>query len=168
MPIDPKLSDQFRVMLSFAIKNKVEDFMSSLADVGYSPYESMLTLAIRVTGHVVVDAAGRHPNEADLDKVASIGARAVTGLPIDKEEIHAYLSRVVFGSDRVTEISADITKASVIPMFALANLIISLSPKGLDQWSYLDVIEASIDAVDNLQEAVLPSAVYEFGRNSRA
>lgn len=165
MPIDDKLSDQFRTMLGYAIQNKVEDFMSSLPEVGYSPYESILALAIRVTGHVVVDAAGRYPNDADLEKVASIGARAVTGLPIDRDEIHAYLAKVVFGKDRVTSISDDRTKASVIPMFALANLIISLSPKGMDQWVYLDVIEASIDAVDNTNEGVLPSMVYEFERN---
>ena len=155
-------------MLSMAMKNEVEKFMSSLPEVGYSPYESMLALAIRVTGHVVVETAERYPNDADLERIAQIAAKAVTELPIDKDEIHAYLSRVVLGQDRVTSISDDATKASVIPMFALANIMLGFMPEGLDQWGWLDVIEASIDAMDNLQEAVLPSAVYEFGRNSRA
>lgn len=168
MPIDSKLSDQFRAMLHLAIKNEVEKFMSSLAEIGYTPYESMLALAIRVTGHVVVNAGERYPNDADLEKVSGHAAKAITGLPITQDEIHAYLSKVVFGKERVTSISDDTTKASVIPMFALANLLIVFAPKGLDQWSYLDVIEASIDAVDNLNEAVLPSAVYMFGKSSRA
>ncbi|MBO0804276.1 MAG: hypothetical protein J2P25_14525 [Nocardiopsaceae bacterium] len=164
MPIDDKLSDQFRVLLGMAIQNRVEDFMSSLPEVGYQPYESMLALAIRVTGHVVIAAGERYPNDADLEKAAGIAAKAVTGLPIDADEIHAYLSKVVFGEDRVMSLSDDKLKASVIPMFALANLLLAFTPKGMNQWTYLDVIEASIDAVDNTNEGVLPSMVYEFGR----
>lgn len=168
MPIDDTLSAQFRVMLSYAIQNKVEDFMSGTAEMGYSPYESMLALAIQVTGHVVVETAGRYPNDADLEEIAEIAAKARTNLPIDKEEIHAYLSTVVFGQGRVTDLSTDKVKASVIPMFALANIMIGFIPKGLDQWSWLDAIEASIDAVDKLNEAVLPTAVYVFGRERAA
>lgn len=143
MPIDSKLSDQFRLMLQYAIQNKVEKFMAGIAEVGYTPHESMLALAIRVTGHVVVGAAERYPNDADLEKIAGYAAKARTNLPVDEE---------------------DSTKASAIPMFALANLLVVFAPKGLDQWSYLDVIEASIEAVENTNEPVLPSMVYEFCR----
>lgn len=165
---DDKLSAQFRVMLSYAMQNRVEDFMSGVAEMGRSPYESMLALAIQVTGHVVVETAERWPNDADLERISEIAERAVTGLPIDREEIRAYLSGVVFGKDQVTSIAEDSTKAAVIPMFALANIMLSFLPKGVDQWGWLDAIEASIETMDKLNEAVLPTAVYMFGRNSHA
>ena len=63
MPIDSKLSDQFRAMLSFAMQNRVEDFMSGIAEMGYQLHESLLALTIRVTGHVVVETAERYPND---------------------------------------------------------------------------------------------------------
>lgn len=168
MPIDSKVSDQFRVMLSFALQNRVEDFVSGISETGAARYETLLALAIGVTGHVVVETAERYPNDADLEKIAEVAARANTGLPIDADEIHAYLSKVVFGSDNVTGISEDPQKAAVIPMFALANIMIGFMPRGLDQWGWLDTIESSIEAMEKLNEAVLPTAVYMFGRKSRA
>jgi hypothetical protein len=64
-------------------------------------------------------------------------------------------------------VSEDNIKASVIPMFALANLMIVFAPTGLDQWSWLDVIEASIEAAENVNDGVLSSMVYEFSRRKK-
>lgn len=164
MPIDDRLSDQFRVMLQFAIQNRLEDFIDGIQKTGAQRYESILALAIQVTGHVVVETAGRYPNDADLERIAELSAKARTNLPITEDEIHDYLSKVVFGQERVLSISEDTGKASVLPMLSLANIMISFLPKGIDQWQWLDAIEASIDAVDNLNDAVLPTAVFVFGR----
>jgi hypothetical protein len=164
MPIDQKISDQFRVMLGFAIQNKTDDFAGGILEVGAQRYEQFLTLAVNATGHLAVDAAERYPTDADLKKIASIGAEARTHLPITEEEIYLFLSKVVFGRGTLADVCEDRGKASLIPMYALANLLIILSPSGTDQWSYLDVVESAIEAADNVNAGILPSMVYRFGR----
>lgn len=164
MPIDQKISDQFRVMLGYAIRNELDEFMSGITEVGPQRYEEFITLAIRVAGHVAVDAAERYPTDPDLKKTAQIAARSVTGLPVTEEEIYLFLSKVVFGRETLAAVAEDRGKASLIPMFVTANLTISLSPRGVNQWSYLDVIESAIEAADKINFGVLPSMVYRFGR----
>lgn len=164
MPIDQKISDQFRVMLGFAIQNKTDDFAGGILEVGAQRYEQFISLAINAAGHLVIDAAERYPNDADLKKIASIGAKARTNLPVTEEEIYLFLSKVVFGRETLAAVNPDRGKASLVPMYALANLLIILSPTGTDQWTYLDVIESAIEAADKMNFGVLPSMVYRFGR----
>jgi hypothetical protein len=100
----------------------------------------------------------------NLASFASIGAKARTNLPVTEEEIYLFLSKVVFGRETLAAVNPDRGKASLVPMYALANLLIILSPTGTDQWTYLDVIESAIEAADKMNFGVLPSMVYRFGR----
>lgn len=165
MPIDQLVSDQFRVMLGFAIRNETDQFMEGIQEVGERRYEAFIALAINVAGHVAVDAAERYPTDPDLRKIAEIAGRARTGLPITEEEIYLFLSKVVFGRETLSAVHEDGGKAALIPMYATANLMLSLFPKGIpDQWAYLDVIESAIEAADKTNFGILPSMVYRFGR----
>jgi hypothetical protein len=164
MPIDQNTSDTFRVMLGFAIRNESDNFADGILEVGAAGYERFLVLAINVAGHVTVDAAERYPTDPDLKEIASIAGRARTHLPITEDEIYAFLSKVVFGPEKLDAVAEDRKKASLIPMYALANLMLSLTPRGMDQWTYLDVIESAIEAADNTNFGILPSMVYRFGR----
>lgn len=117
-----------------------------------------------MTGHLAVDAAERHPTDPDRRQIVRIGATAITGLPITEDEIYLFLAKKMFARETLSPVAEDRSRAALIPMYALANLILILSPKGMHQWTYLDVAESAIGAADKTNFGIPPLMVYRFGR----
>jgi len=164
MGMGPKTEETFRELLDRALHNRLDDVASLIATVGPQAYETAAALAIQVTGHVVIDTAERWPTEADLREIARLSATAITGLLVTEDMIGDCLSRVVFGSESVMDVFAGNQDAPVIPLFTLANVILSFTPKGLHWSDYLDRIETGIEAAGSVPDDVLPSMVYRFVR----
>lgn len=165
MAIDPKTDETFRDLVDHALHNRVEDVAATIAEAGEKGWERVSSLVIQASAYVAIDASQRWPNDADLKETARIASESRASLPVTADEIHAYLSQVVFGTDRVDGIFKDPEKAALVPLCSLANLLISfVPPAATDQWGYLDVIESAIEAADQARTTDLPAMVFRFGR----
>lgn len=157
--IDPKTEETFRELTGHAIHSRQDDMARVIAEAGEQVYGAVVALAVQAAAYVCIDTAERWPTDADLKSAARIASEGKTGLPVTADEIRAYLSGVVFGSDTGANGHA------MMPLFALATLVTGFKPpqgKGWNDW--LDVIEAAIEAADQVQISVLPALVYRFGR----
>lgn len=164
MPIDPKTEKAFRDLLDHALHNRLDDVARGIAEAGPETYEHAAALAVQVAAYIVINAAERYPSAADLKKTASIAAESKTNLPIAEDDIHAFLSRMVFGTENGLAVFQGNEDAPLIPLYATANLILSFTPKGTKMWNYLDVIESAIEAAEQARADTLPAFVYRFSR----
>jgi len=122
-----------------------------------------LGLAIVVTCYVLIDACGSQwPVQASVKRVAgalATGTTTATRLHLDAEEIHAYLSRVVLGPERMEDVIADEPAFTRLPIIVAGEALAVLSPKEMGMWEYLDRIESAIEIAAALDASVLPAAV---------
>jgi hypothetical protein len=122
-----------------------------------------LGLATEVTGYVMVDACNSQwPNQASVRRIAN--AVATTGsaakrLRLDAEQIHAYLSRVVLGPERMHEVIPDEPQFTRLPVIVAMQALAVYCPEEIDIWDYLDQIEGALGVAMSLNPAVLPAAV---------
>jgi hypothetical protein len=122
-----------------------------------------LGLAIIITNYVAVDACGsRWPTQASVRRIA--GALATKGtmamrLHLDAEETHAYLSRVVFGPERMEDVIPEEPQFTRLPVIVAEQALAVYCPKEMEIWEYLDRIESAIETASALDATVLPAAV---------
>lgn len=161
--VDPKAEAPLRKMLGHAMRGELDDLGTLIEDIGPQMYESAAALAITASGYIAVRTSKRWPTEADVKALAEHAA-TTTGAQVTRDEISAYLSRVVLGSESPLAVFDDATRAAVIPVFATAYLLLSFSGQYDDQWKYLDAIWNAIDAADQATPDVLPAMVFRFGR----
>lgn len=159
MPIDPKIEAPTRKLLGHAIRDETADLYKLIVEIGPQAYEAAIALVIQASAYVTIDVGKRWPGDADLREAARIAATAKSELPVTEDEIHMYLSRVTFGFESLAVFS-DAEKASVIPLFTLARLLIAFTPDDLEWPAYLDMVWNSIDAAEQTPLPVLPALLY--------
>lgn len=165
MTIDPKTDDMLREITEHAIRNQVDDIAKVIVEAGEKAYGQAAGLVVQASAYIAIDASERWPNDADLKEVARIASESRAGLPVTADEIHAYLSRVVFGPEEITAVFADGQKAALVPLFTLASQLVAFKqPQGKGWNDWLDVIESAIEAADQVRATDLPAMVYPFGR----
>ncbi|MBO0802693.1 MAG: hypothetical protein J2P25_06405 [Nocardiopsaceae bacterium] len=163
MMIDPKTDDTFRQITEHAIRNRVDDMARVIAEAGEKAYGQIAGLVVQASAYIAIDASERWPNDADLREVARIASESKASLPVTADEIHAYLSRVVFGTDRVDSVFGDAEKAALVPLYTLANLLVAFKPpqgKGWNDW--LDVIESAIETADVVPGTAAPMVMNRY------
>jgi hypothetical protein len=161
MPINPKAEDTFRDLADHAMHDRLDDVARVLETAGET-YGEVLVLAVRVAAYITVDVSGRYPQEVDMQEVSRIASESITKLPVSKEETFSFLERSVFGFEPVDRVFADKGKVATVPLFTVANLLVSFTPEGSTWSQYLDQIETSIEAAERAESYVLPAMVYEY------
>jgi hypothetical protein len=122
-----------------------------------------LGLAIAITSYVAIDVCdSQWPTQADVRQIAE--DLATTGstakrLQLDTKEIHAYLSHVVLGPERMEDVIPNEPQFTRLPIIVAQRALAVYHPKGMVIWDYLDRIESAIEIASALDTAVLPAAV---------
>lgn len=160
MPIDPRVEEPLRELLGHAIRDELDDVAEKMLEAGEQVYEAIRALCVQVSAYITIDVSNRWPAEADLHEVAKIGARSVTKLPVTEDEMYEFLARSVFGFERIVDVFPDAKRASIVPLFTTANILLSFSHEGKHWSDYLDVIESGIEASEETSLFVLPSLMY--------
>lgn len=135
----------------------------SLAALDEADRTEALSLALIVTSYVVIDACGSQwPIRSSVRSIADTLATKSSfakQLNLDPEQIHAYLSRAVFGQERVEDVIGDEPAFTRLPVVVAGEALAVYSKGYASIWDYLDRIEAGIEAASTLDEMVLPAAV---------
>jgi hypothetical protein len=150
-------------MLGHVMRGELDAFGALIEAIGPQMYEAAAGLAIMASGYIAIQVSERWPNGDDVQALAKRAATSPNS-QVTADEISAYLSRVVLAGESPLAGVDDQKKASVIPVFATANLLVSYCAQHEDQWAYLDEIWAGVDAADQAAPAVLPAMVFRFGR----
>lgn len=164
MPINPRVEEPLRDILGHTIRGDLDSAGRLSEEAGDDLYREILGLSVIVTGYIAVDAPERYPNDADLRAMAKSAAESKANLPVTADEIHTYLSRVVFGGEKASDVFRDREKVSTIPLFTLAGLLLRFTPKSMLWPGYLDLIEDGLEQADKVQPTARPAVVYLSGK----
>jgi hypothetical protein len=168
--IDPDIEKATRDLLAHAIRGELEEMGGTVYAIGDRRYLECISLCIAIVGYIVVDASERWPTDADLREVARHAADSTTKFDLDASMIFDFLSRVVFGSEKLDQVFPDIAASTTLPVLATARILVSFRPQRLrdkEWWDYLDVIEGASEAASGLDPAVLPALLFRV-RSSAA
>jgi hypothetical protein len=156
MVIDPKVEKTARSLLGHAIRQDLDELAGIIGGTGDETLAACIPLYVLASAYIAVDVSGRWPTDADLRDIASRAAKSATRLDISEQEIHAYLSRVALGSQRLDEVFTDQGLATV-PLYATANLLLSFGPQDKEWWEYLDQIWDATETAERTSLSVLPA-----------
>jgi hypothetical protein len=140
-----------------------EQVESALAPLDDQEYAEALGLALLITGYVAVDACGNQwPTPSSIRRIAnalSTKGDAPKRFQLDAAKVEDYLSRAVFGSERLEDVLPGNPEFTRLPIIIAKQALVVYSPKGMDVWDYLDRIESAIEAAWALEPTVLAAAV---------
>lgn len=168
MPIDEKTDQTFRELVGHSIRNRVDEIQRVIAEAGEKGTGQLLSLVIQSSAYIVINASERWPKNVDLKEAARISSESAARLPISADEIHSYLSRVVFGSEQLNAVFPDAEKSALVPLYTLASLLVAFDPpkesNGKDWNDWVDVIEAAIEAAEQVAPLAAPAVAYRYLR----
>jgi hypothetical protein len=161
--INAKVDKALREALTGAARTEVDQIEAPLATLDERERAEAIGLAIIITCYTMVNACGAQwPVQSTVRRIA--GALATKGtlakrLPLDAEQIYAYLSRVVLGPERLEDVIPDEPAFTQLPVIVALQALAVYSPKEVEIWDYLDQIESAIEIASALDATVLPAAV---------
>ena len=161
--INPKVDKALREAMGHVAHAEADQIEPALAVLDDAERTEALALAIMIACYVMVDACGTQwPTQASVRRIAEDLATTGTTakrLQLDAEEIYAYLSRTVLGSERLEDVIPDEPAFTRLPVIVAQRAAVGYSPKEMDTWDYLDQIESAIEIASALDTTVLPAAV---------
>jgi hypothetical protein len=146
--IDDRAEEIARKLFGFAIRAELDDFERSIADAKPEILSEARRLSVAVAdGVVLVVTEGQQPSDADLRKIAETAASVEKRYELSKDEVHAFLSKVVFGGQALDDVFST-GDAVTVPFIVAGNLLGSYRNAEQDQgwWEFLDEVEAAIEA----------------------
>jgi hypothetical protein len=161
--INDKADNALRNALTGAAAAEPDQIDAHFALLNDAERTDVLTLANLVTCYVMIDACGAQwPVPSSVRRIAE--GLATTGtlpkrLHLNAEEIHAYLSRVVVGPERLQDVIPDEPAFTRLPVIVTLHALAVYSPKEMEVWDYLDRVESAIEIALALEAVVLPAAV---------
>jgi len=161
--INSKVEKALREAMSHVARAEADQIESSLAVLDDTERAMALGIALIITCYVAVDACGaKWPNDVTVREIAEhLAGTGTTAkrLRLDAGEIYAYLSRAVFGPERVEDVIIDESAFTRLPIIVAERALVVYSPKDMGVWDYLDRIESAIETASALDSSVLPAAV---------
>lgn len=161
--INPKAENALRDALHSVLRIEAGEIPPSLAALDDQERTETLGLAVIVTAYVLIEACGAQwPTRTSLDRIAkTIATKSANAkrLHLDPEEISAYLSRTVFGRERLEDVITDEPTFTRLPVVVTGEALAIYSPDEMGIWDYLDQVEAGIEEASALEARVLPGAV---------
>lgn len=161
--INAKVEKALREALHDLVRIDAEQIPPSLAALDDRGRTEVGGLALTVTGYVVIDVCGAQwPVQSSVERIArTLATKTTTAkrLGLAPEKIHAYLSRTVFGRERLEDVIPDEPDFTRLPVIVAGEALAVYAPKGMGMWDYLDQVEAGIEEASALEARVLPGAV---------
>jgi hypothetical protein len=72
---------------------------------------------------------------------------------------------VIFGNEEMNTVFPDPDKSGPLPLYTLASQVVAFNPPQGDGWNdWLDVIEAGIEAAEQVPRLAAPAVMYAFGQ----
>jgi hypothetical protein len=161
--LNAKVEKALREALTSAARIEEDQIAAPFAVLDDRERIEALGLAIIITSYIAIDACGSQwPTQTSARRIAE--ELATTGtmakrLRLDAEEIHAYLSRVVLGPERMEDVIPDEPQFTRLPLVVAEQALAVYCPKEMEIWDYLDQIESAIETASGLDASVLPAAV---------
>jgi hypothetical protein len=163
MRIDPNIEKPTRDLLGHAIRGELEAMGQQVYAIGDERYLECISLCIAIAGYIGVEACQRWPTEADLHEIARHAAATTKKFDLDESAVFDFLSRVVFGADKLDQVFPDLADSTTVPVLATARILVSFRPEYLrdkEWWDYLDVIEGASEQATTLDPALLPALTF--------
>jgi len=158
-----KVEKAMREAMSHVARAEADQIEPALAVLDDKERAEALRLALLVACYVMIDVCdNKWPNQASVRQIAEDVATTGTTakqLHLDAEQIHAYLSRVVAGPERLEDVIPGEPSFTRLPLIVALQALAVYSPKGMGIWDYLDQIESAIEIASALDAQVLPAAV---------
>jgi hypothetical protein len=172
MRIDPTTERWTRDILGHAIRGELAQLRRLIDAIGDAPYLECVALSIAITAYVAIDASGmRWPGEPALRELARHVAETTTEFELSETSVFDFLSRVVFGEDKLDQVFPDLTVATTLPVLAAGRILGSFRPhreRDENWWDYLDVIEEALETAASLGPPVLPALMWQSRRSITA
>lgn len=170
MHIDPNIEKPTRDLLGYAIRGELDQMSHLIYSIDDERYMQSTALCIAIVGYVAIDASGmRWPSDAALREMARHAAETTTTFELSETQISEFLSRVVFGADKLDQVFADLGVSTTLPILATARILVAFRPhRARDQnwWDYLEVIEKALEAAPAIDLSVLPALMLRSQRQS--
>lgn len=96
-----------------------------------------IVVCLLASGYISVDVAGRWPSDADLRQIAHNAAEADVELRLGEADVYQYLSRVVLGSEPLTEVFPAADSAFTLPVLITASILATFCPRDQEWREYL-------------------------------
>jgi hypothetical protein len=163
MRIDPGIEKPTRDLLAHAIRGELKEMGNLIYAIGDQRYLECISLCIAIAGYIGTEASQRWPTEADLHEIARHASATTTRFDLDESAVFDFLSRVVFGADKLDQVFPDLADSTTLPVLATARILVSFRPQYLrdkEWWDYLDVIEGASEQATALDPAVLPALMF--------
>lgn len=165
--IDARIEKPTRDLLGHAIRGELDEMGRLVHALGDQLYLECIGLCISVAAFIAIDVCRMQwPADADLREIAQHAADTSTDYELDASAVFAFLSRVVFGTDKIDEVFPDIAVSTTLPVLATAQILLGFRPRDKHWWEYLDVIEGAYEQAATLNPAILPPLMY-LVRNPR-
>jgi hypothetical protein len=159
--IDPNTEKPTRDLLGHAIRGELDEMSRLVYAIGDQRYLECITLCIAITGYVAVDVCRiQWPADADLREIARHAASTSDDYDLDETAVFDFLSRIVFGADKLDQVFPDLAVSTTLPVLATARILLSFCPRDKDWWEYLDVIEVASEQATVVDPAVLPALMF--------
>lgn len=161
--IDTRTEKALREALQGVTRTGKDEIPPSLTALDEGERAAVSALAVVVTAYALIDACGNQwPVRSSLERIANALATKSTQAREqgwDPDQILAYLSRTVFGRERLEDVIPDEPAFTRLPISVAMEAMAVYAPEGMGVWDYLDQIEAGIEEANALNERVLPGAV---------
>lgn len=161
MRIDPNIEKPTRDLLGHAIRGELDEMGRLIYSIGDQQYMECTALCIAIIGYIAIDASGmRWPSGSALREMARHAAETTTSFDLSATDVSEFLSRVVFGTEKVDQVLPDLAVSTTLPILATARILASFRPhKERDQhwWDYLEVIEKAFEAAPTFDMSILPA-----------
>jgi hypothetical protein len=159
--IDPDIEKPTRDLLGHAIRGELDEMSRLVYAIGDQRYLECITLCITITGYVAVDVCRMQwPGDRDLREIARHAADTSDDYELDKAAVFDFLSRVVFGADKLDQVFPDLAVSTTLPVLATAQILLSFCPRDKEWWEYLDMIEGTTEAAAATDTAMLPALMF--------
>jgi hypothetical protein len=162
MRIDPNTEKPTRDLLGHAIRGELEEMGQQVYAIGDQRYLECINLCIAVAGYLGVDIAERWPTDADLREIARHASDTTKSFDLDAAAVFDFLSRVVFGAEKLDQVFPDLALSTTVPILATGRILVSFCPREKEWWEYLDVIEGASEQATTLDPAVLPALTFRI------
>lgn len=161
--INAKAEKALREALYSVTRIEEGEIPEGLAALGDQERAEVGGLAVIVAAYALIDACGSQwPVRNSLQQIAqTLATRSSNAerLHLDSEKIYEYLSRTVFGRERLEDVIPDEPEFTRLPLVVAGEALAVYAPKDMGKWDYLDQIEAGIEEASTLAARVLPAAV---------
>lgn len=161
--IDAKTEKSLREALHGMTLTGKDEIPPTLAALDETARTAVGALALTVTAYVLIAACGNQwPVKSSRERIAKTLATKTKGAReqgLDPEQIYAYLSRTVFGKERLEDVIPDEPAYTRLPIVVAMEALAVYSPGETGIWDYLDVVEAGLEEAEALAERAIPAVV---------